>query len=60
MAKSVNDFETKATYIVISGQRMTIEEYKKYKEATDKFRERHHKDPLSKNDFLELKKILEG
>ena len=36
MAKSVNDFETKATFIVISGQRMTIEEYKKYKKEKDK------------------------
>ena len=35
MAKSVNDFETKATYVVISGQRMTMEEYKKFKKQKD-------------------------
>ena len=35
MANSVNDFESKTTYVIVSGQRMTMEEYKKFKKQKD-------------------------
>lgn len=52
MAKSINDFETKATYVVVSGQRMTMEEYKKFKKQ--KNQEMFSK--LSKRKQAEIKR----